>query len=109
LLHEQESTELTGFCRRAFLWHGLTSSDLWSIFAFTVTQTKFVSEALSSLNAKLAEEIRAARAAADLTQAELAKRLGVSTRSLQEWEAGRSLPRAEHRRTIARFLEKAAA
>lgn len=50
-----------------------------------------------------------ARFSANLTQAELAERLNCSKRSVQEWEAGRSIPRPRHRRRLAAFLDEAAA
>lgn len=55
----------------------------------------------------LAEQIREARERANLTQVELAARLGVSPRTVQHWEAngGSQLPRASHRRALAEFLQ----
>lgn len=63
---------------------------------------------MSSLATDLADQIRAARSRADLTQEELARRLRVSARTIQNWERG-SMPRPAHRRKLKRFLEKAAA
>jgi DNA-binding transcriptional regulator YiaG len=55
--------------------------------------------------APLAEQIRVARERADLTQVELAAVLGVSPRTVQNWERnGDSVPRPKHRRAIANFL-----
>lgn len=51
----------------------------------------------------LSGRIREARFAVDLSQVELAKRLGVSTRTLQNWEAGK-IPQPRHRRRVADFL-----
>jgi DNA-binding transcriptional regulator YiaG len=51
----------------------------------------------------LAATIRLAREAANLSQAELATLLGVSTRAVQYWEAGK-VPRPKHRRALATFL-----
>ncbi len=48
--------------------------------------------------------LRASREDANLTQAELALRLGVSFRAIQSWETGRRKPRAEHRRALAAFF-----
>lgn len=53
----------------------------------------------------LGDQIRAARDAADLTQAELAAILGCSVRSLQGWEAGRIRPQARRRRLLTAFLD----
>jgi transcriptional regulator with XRE-family HTH domain len=52
----------------------------------------------------LAARLRTARDAANLSQAELADLLGVSTRTVQYWEAGK-VPRPKHRRLILAFLE----
>lgn len=59
------------------------------------------------LRVKFAEEIREAREAADLTQLELADRLGVSARTVQYWEAGK-VPKAKHRRLVKAWLAEAA-
>jgi ribosome-binding protein aMBF1 (putative translation factor) len=77
---------------------------------FTVTQPKFGSEALSteSLVEALAGRIREERDRANLTQKELARRLRVSERSVQDWEAGRTFPSARMRRRIDRFFERQA-
>lgn len=47
--------------------------------------------------------IKEARDRRDLTQAELAAELGVSVRTLQNWEGGKT-PRAEQRRHLRRWL-----
>jgi len=62
---------------------------------------------LASLTDDLAAEIRRARLRANLSQAELARRLGVAERTLQNWEAGASFPWPRHRRKLAKFLEAA--
>ena len=54
----------------------------------------------------LADDQRAARDAADLTQAELADRLGVTRRAVQTWEQGIVVPRAKHRRLVKAWLEQ---
>jgi len=71
-----------------------------------VTQRKFVSVELSSesLVEALAGRIREARAEANLTQEELARRLRVSPRSVQDWEAARTFPSAKMRRKLDRFF-----
>ena len=48
--------------------------------------------------------IREARLRMNLTQTELAELLGVSMRSVQEWERGNALPRPRQRRRLARIL-----
>jgi transcriptional regulator with XRE-family HTH domain len=42
---------------------------------------------------------------AHLSQRELAKMLGVSTRTVQNWEAGK-VPQPRHRRAIVSFLDE---
>jgi transcriptional regulator with XRE-family HTH domain len=64
---------------------------------------------LSSLSTDLAASIRAARLAANLTQDELAQRIGVSMRTVQGWEAGDVFPRANHRRALVQFFTEEAA
>jgi len=50
------------------------------------------------------KQVLVARLAADLTQVELAARLNVSPRTVQNWEANVGTPRAKHRRAFAEFL-----
>lgn len=64
----------------------------------------FVMASLSSYPQEFAREMKEARVRAHLTQAALAERLGVTTRSVQAWEAG-VFPRASHRRLIVEFIE----
>jgi DNA-binding transcriptional regulator YiaG len=59
---------------------------------------------LSTLTEDLAAQIRDARTQAHLSQTELAARLQVSLRTVQNWEAGIGLPQPKHRRRIALFL-----
>lgn len=65
-------------------------------------QDSFVSTA-SDIQPKLAERIVEARQMAVLSQAELAERLAVSPRTVQNWEAGMT-PRPKHRRVLLAFL-----
>lgn len=58
------------------------------------------------LTQDLAQRIKAAREAAGLPQTELAKRLKVSLRTLQCWEAGAAFPQYRHRARLAAWLEK---
>jgi ribosome-binding protein aMBF1 (putative translation factor) len=57
----------------------------------------------------LAARIRQAREASNLSQVELARKLRVSERTLQNWEAGTTFPQPSQRRKLARFLEQQAA
>ena len=50
--------------------------------------------------------LRDARVNSDLTQVELARRLRVSARSIQDWEAARSFPQPRMRRKLERFFER---
>lgn len=54
----------------------------------------------------LGERLRLAREEANLTQAELAERLSVSTRTVQYWESGKDELRPKHRRAVAAFLDE---
>ena len=56
----------------------------------------------------LPEALKAARGNAKMSQEKLAARLGVATRTLQNWEAGKITPQPKHRRALAEFLEEAA-
>lgn len=51
-----------------------------------------------------ADLIRAIRSAANLTQAALGDLIGVATRTIQDWEAGRYEPRARDLERIAAAL-----
>lgn len=55
----------------------------------------------------LGATLRKAREQVALTQVELARHLGVSSRSVQGWEAGTSYPQPKQRRRIAAFLAEA--
>lgn len=57
------------------------------------------------LNVNFADDILDARLRLHLTQIDLAARLGVSPRTVQNWEAGME-PQIRHRRLIAEFLEQ---
>lgn len=63
----------------------------------------FVSSAPSDISLGLAARIKQARDAANLSQVELAEQIGVSERTLQNWEAG-TLPRPRHRRLVLAFI-----
>lgn len=52
-----------------------------------------------------ADELRAVRAARDLSQEDLARALDVSVRTIQNWEAGMT-PTRKHRRRIRSFLDE---
>lgn len=61
---------------------------------------------LSTITDDLAAQIKQARRSASLSQEELARQLQVSTRTLQNWEAGEVFPRPAARRRLARFLAR---
>jgi transcriptional regulator with XRE-family HTH domain len=50
--------------------------------------------------------LRASRVDANLTQKDLAKRLGVSMRAIQTWESGDRRPLPQHRRALAEFFSE---
>ena len=54
----------------------------------------------------LGKRIRAQRIRLHLSQREAAAQLGVSPRTLQNWEAGETFPWPRHRRAVARFLDE---
>ena len=53
---------------------------------------------------ELGAQLRDAREAADLSQSDLAAQLGVSARTIQYWEAGKT-PYPKHRRAIREFID----
>jgi transcriptional regulator with XRE-family HTH domain len=55
----------------------------------------------------LAESLRRLRRLANLTQAELARRVGVPQPRVAEWEAGTSVPNPEHYKGLMAELAKA--
>jgi transcriptional regulator with XRE-family HTH domain len=50
------------------------------------------SQATGDLRATIATNIRSARVAADLTQAQLAAHLGIESMAISKWERGRHAP-----------------
>jgi DNA-binding transcriptional regulator YiaG len=52
----------------------------------------------------VAEALRVGRDTANLSQKEMAALLGVSSRTVQYWEAGK-VPQPRHRRAIVAFLQ----
>lgn len=54
----------------------------------------------------LAERLKTARG--KQTQAQIAKQLGVSVRTYQDWEYGRAFPQTRHRDKVAALLKEAA-
>jgi transcriptional regulator with XRE-family HTH domain len=58
------------------------------------------------LRVNLAERLRDVREQNNLSQADLATRLGVARRTVQNWEAGME-PQMRHRRLLADFLSQA--
>ena len=59
----------------------------------------------NGLVAAVGERIRNARIERGLTQAQLAKRLGVTSGAVGQWEIGRDLPRAERLADLAAALK----
>ncbi len=62
-----------------------------------------------SLTDDLAARLRDRRNALNLSQREAAEHLGVSERTLQNWEAGTTFPWPKHRRALFAFLDEVAA
>jgi transcriptional regulator with XRE-family HTH domain len=58
----------------------------------------------NDLAQELGARLRAIRVQLSLTQIELADELGFPVRSLQDYEAGKSLPQSKRRRRIFAFL-----
>ena len=83
-------------------------SGVCATFAFTVTQDTRSHTAEEDIVSVRALRIRAIRSRANLTQKEFAQRLVVSERSVQDWEAGKSVPRPAQRRKIERFADRLA-
>jgi transcriptional regulator with XRE-family HTH domain len=61
---------------------------------------------LSDISNDLATRLRTRRDARSLSQRETAEELGVSVRTLQNWEAGVGIPWPKHRRALVRFLRE---
>ena len=57
---------------------------------------------------RIGEEIRAARAAADLTQAQLAEKLGVTKNTVARWERGEMEPTGLYLVIVRRWLAREA-
>ena len=87
---------------------GLSALDFRHLCVLVSPQISCVSSAPPDISLGLASRIRQARDAAVLTQQELAGHLGVSERTLQNWEAG-TVPRAKQRRRVLAWLEERAA
>ena len=60
--------------------------------------------ALDKVPQPMGPRLRIARENADLTQEELAGRVGVMTRSVKAWESGKSAPRANRLQMLAGIL-----
>lgn len=63
---------------------------------------------MGHLTEDLALKIRQSRERRYLSQRSAAAELGVSVRTLQEWESGRAFPQIRHREKVAAFLRQAA-
>lgn len=62
-----------------------------------------------SLTDDLGKRIKARRIELHLSQIEAAALLGISERTLQNWESGTTFPWPKHRRALERFLSGEAA
>lgn len=60
-------------------------------------------EATAALRAEWAGRVRALRAELDMTQADLAERVGVTAHRVRHWEAARSVPDESEQTTIRRL------
>lgn len=60
------------------------------------------------LTEDLANRLRHVREGRFLTQEQMAREVGVSLRTYQEWESSRSFPQVRHRSRLAALLEEAA-
>lgn len=58
---------------------------------------------------KLGKKIKLARVELDLTQTELARKIGAKQKSISRYEAGKSVPKVETLTKLARALKKPAA
>jgi transcriptional regulator with XRE-family HTH domain len=64
------------------------------------------SQATGDLRATIATNIRAARLAADLTQAQLAAVLGIESMAVSKWERGRHAPSGSNLLALAEHLHQ---
>jgi transcriptional regulator with XRE-family HTH domain len=62
--------------------------------------------ALIDISDDLGPRLRAHRIGLHLSQREAADRLGISERTLQNWEAGTTFPWPKHRRALERFFRE---
>ncbi|MDX5361902.1 MAG: helix-turn-helix domain-containing protein [Alphaproteobacteria bacterium] len=69
-----------------------------------MTETTTIFDGAAPAEESAGRRLAAAREAAGLTPAQLARRLGVRTRTLHDWEAGRSEPRANRLSMLAGML-----
>ena len=56
--------------------------------------------------AKLGKKIKLARVELDLTQTQLARKIGAKQKSISRYEAGKSVPKVETLTKLARALKK---
>jgi transcriptional regulator with XRE-family HTH domain len=61
---------------------------------------------LMNLADDLGKRIKAHRIGLHLSQREAAEHLGISERTLQNWEAGTTFPWPKHRRAVEQFLRE---
>jgi transcriptional regulator with XRE-family HTH domain len=61
---------------------------------------------LMGFTEELGKRVKARRVSLHLSQREAAQQLGISERTLQNWEAGTTIPWPKHRRLLERFLQE---
>lgn len=84
----------------------LTAPSLRVIFAAEFLRVNPFMTNILHIASTFAERLRAARASAGWSQVTAAKRLRVSIRTYQAWEAGDAFPQIRHRKRISDFLER---
>jgi DNA-binding XRE family transcriptional regulator len=61
---------------------------------------------LVDITGDLGNQVKAQRIRLDLSQREAAERIGISERTLQNWEAGSTFPLPKHRHALDCFLRE---
>jgi DNA-binding transcriptional regulator YiaG len=72
---------------------------------FDYPSQRFSPRKLIPVNVKtLGDQLHLARIEANLSQSEVAQKLGVSTRTVRKWEHGQTCPNEDHWQVLARLL-----